>query len=104
MRARKHKDRLIGIRQHDLLICPLRSRVEPDDCLLPFLDLFDHPASIRQNRDPDPVSQSRDIAGCASFLQLAAQLTNNETLPGIHSEETRLGFDNQTLCKYFVRQ
>ena len=109
MRARKHKNCLIGIRQQDLLILTLGPRVEPDDGLLPFFDLFYHPTSILQDSDPNLIPKSGDVAGGASLFQLAAQLTNNnvrvestpvrdgKALPGFNSKETRLGFDDQTL-------
>ena len=45
-----------------------------------------------------------NVTDSFALFQLAAQLTNNQALPGFHSEETRLGLDDQTLKKRFVCQ
>ena len=97
MRARKDEDSLTRICQQHLLIITLGPRVQPDDGTLPFFNLFDRSASIRRHRDPDFIANRRDITGCLALFQLAAQLTNDETQPGLDCKETRLGFDDQTL-------
>ena len=97
MCASKDKDCLICICQQYLLIITLWARVQATDGTLSFFDLFDHPAPIGQDRDPDPVPDGRNITLCPALLQFAAQLTNNKVLAGLNGKETRLGFDNQTV-------
>jgi hypothetical protein len=97
MRAGKDEDSLIGICQQHLLIIPLRPWVQPDDGARSFLDLLDHSAPIRQDRDLDSVANGRDITLCFALFEFAAQLTNDRALAGFNREETRLGFDNQTV-------
>src|SRR5215207_2137691 len=97
MRARKDEDCLICICQQHLLIITLRPWVQPDDGALPFFDLFDYSAAIRQNCDAYIIPNGRDVACGSPHFQFAAQLTNDKALPSFHCEETRLGFDDQTL-------
>src|SRR6185503_1668393 len=104
MCARKDEDRLIRIGQQDLLILTLGPRVKPDDGLLPLFDLFYRSASICPHRDPNLISKCRNVTHCPASFQLAAQLANNKALPGLHCKETRLGFDDQSLQCFFVRQ
>jgi hypothetical protein len=86
------------------LIHPLWTRVKPDDGSLSLFDVFYHPGTIRQNRDVDVVAERRYVAHGASLFKFAAQLTNDKALPGLHGEETGLGFYDQTLSLSFVRQ
>ena len=104
MRARKDEDGLIGICQQNLLILTLGPRVEPDDGLFSFFYLLDCPAAICSHRDLNLIPKSRDITHCPALFQLAAQLTNDKTLPGIHGKETGLGFDDETLQRLFFYQ
>lgn len=83
MRAGEDKDRLIRIRQQDLPVFALRPRIQPDDGSLPLLNLFDDPSPIRQNRDPDSIPDSRDIARGSTSFQLAPQLTDDKALPSV---------------------
>lgn len=101
MRAGKDEHSLIGIRQKDLLIYTLGSRVKPDDSLFSFLDLFDNPASIFQHGDLNIIAQRRDVAFGFSLFQLSPQLTNNKSIIGFHREETRLGFNDETAILQF---
>jgi hypothetical protein len=104
MRARKDEHSLIGICQQNLLILPLGPRVKPNDSLLPLLDLFYRPASICPYCNLNFIAKRRDITHCPTAFQLAAQLTNNKARSGFHGKETRLGFDDQTMLRIFVRQ
>ena len=104
MRACKDEDGLIGIRQQNLLILTLGPRIKSNDSLLPLFDLFYRPTAICPHRDVDFIPKRRDITHGSSAFQLAAQLTNNKARAGFHGKETRLGFDDQTLDRVFVRQ
>ena len=105
MGAGKDEDRLIRVCQQYLLIIPLWPRVESDNRPLPFFNLFDHPAAIYQNRNPDSISDRGNIAGGFALFQLAAQLTNDKALFGgvvapwhyFDGKKTGLGFNDQTL-------
>jgi hypothetical protein len=97
MGAGEDKDRLISVGQQDLLVLSLRARIEPDDSLLPFFDLFDHPGAVFQNRNTDPVADGYQISRPRTAFQPPAQLANEKALTGLYGKETRLGPDDQTM-------
>ena len=72
MRAGEDKDRLIRVRQQDLLIFPLRSWIQADNGARSFFDFFDHPAFIGQERDPHAIANRSDVAQSTAFVSSRA--------------------------------
>ena len=69
MSASENEDRLVGIGEQDLLVFTLGPRIKPDDGLLPFIDILDHPGAIPQYRNVNPVADGHQIPRASSLFQ-----------------------------------